>query len=108
MLQRSIGGALVGEIAGLSPVAADVGVESIDLSLLLLEEKRQGHRQYHSKFRRVLQALGLGGDQCELLWALKKRRQEVEEELSMTARRINVLEREQGRRRHQREQSEQQ
>ena len=99
MLQRSIGGALVGEIAGLSPVAGDVGVESIDLSLLLLEEKRQGHRQYHSKFRRILQALGLGGDQCELLWALKKRRQEAEGELSSTERRINALEREQARRR---------
>jgi hypothetical protein len=108
MLQRSIGGALVGEIAGLSPVAADIGVESIDLSLLLLEEKRQGHRQYHSKFRRVLQALGLGGDQCELLWALKKRRQEVDEELSVTARRISVLAREQERRRFQLEQPHQQ
>ena len=98
MLQRSIGGALVGEIAGLSPVAADIGVESIDLSLLLLEEKRQGHRQYHSKFRTILQALGLGGDQCELLWALKKRRQDAEGELSSTKQRIRALEREQERR----------
>lgn len=101
MLQRSIGGALVGEIAGLSPVADDVGVESVDVSLLLLEEKRQGHRQYRSKFRRVFQALGLGGDQCELLWALKKRRQEAQDELSATVRRIGALEREQERRRQQ-------
>jgi hypothetical protein len=99
MLQRSIGGALVGEIAGLSPVTADIGVESVDVSLLLLEEKRQGHGQYRSKFRRVFEALGLGGDSCELLWALKRRRAEAEGELAKTAERIAALEQEQARRR---------
>ena len=91
MLQRSIGGALVGQIAGLCPVSAD-GVESVDVSLLLLEQKRAGHSQYRRKFRAIFRALGLGGDSSELLWALRKRRSEVAEELGATRSRIARLE----------------
>ena len=99
MLQRSIGGALVGEIAGLSPVtAAGVDVESVDVSLLLLEEKRQGHGQYHRKFQTIFRALGLGGDSTELMWALKSRQKVVVVELGSTRARIEALEAEQTRR----------
>jgi pimeloyl-ACP methyl ester carboxylesterase len=93
MLQRSIGGAVLGDIAGLSPVtAAGVHVESVDVSLLLLDEKRQGHGQYHRKFRSIFQALGVGGDSTELMWALKARRQEAAEEMRRTRHKIGLLE----------------
>lgn len=38
MLQRSIGGAMIGHIAGLSPVENVAGVESVDISLLMFDQ----------------------------------------------------------------------
>eukprot|EP01047_Picozoa_sp_COSAG01_P038714 COSAG01_NODE_3157_length_6489_cov_11.663380_3_plen_78_part_00 len=54
-------------------------------------QKRKGHEQYRRKQEAIFRALGLGSDTCELLRALKARRDAARRELATTRSRIQAL-----------------